>query len=382
MPIANRTSLGLLACQRALKLLRGGLTRVLLSVALTCLGFAPLAQGLQFQAAAGLQEREAATYDLAAARKETLDAQTEAQRTRLALDKFLSSHLDAQREVAALEAASDAGLKEQTKHRHELQSQLAELQSKRVTLLETLTEEHPEVIEVSSRIEAIQGRLRTSEVAELPSQDESSTATGPALDAASYQRLLGNWRTAERRLESARLAEAAAADRLAAVTNLLLHSPAARDEMAAPSPDRVQSHSPTEPKVEHQAADSSATVLADSHHEQASRTQTLALASLALAVMLAALAAVRLARATSDPLFASADEVSASLAVPVVGIVPFGVRNSRATDAGMRRGFFLLGQITLALALFGAVAYAVVHFDAVLHLLSDPVGTLRSWFGL
>jgi len=369
-------------------MLRGGLTRILLSLALTCLGFVPLAHGLQFQAAAGLHEREAANHELASARQETLDAQAEAQRTRQALDRFLASHLDAQRELAAQEASSDARLEEQTKHRDELQSQLSELRSKRANLLETLTEEHPEVIEVSSRIEAIEGRLRTSQTAELPLLNESSSkATGPALDAAAYQSLLRDWRTAERRLESARLAEAAAADRLAAVTNLLLHSPAAGDAMArlspaTNSPDQGQPHAQADAASDREAGDTSATLPVDAHHEKASRTQTLALASLALAVMLAALAAVRLARATSDPLFASADDVSAALAVPVVGIVPFGAKLTSSSYGGARRGLVMLGQIAIALALFIAVAYAVVHFDALLRFLSDPVSMLRSWFGL
>jgi hypothetical protein len=338
------------------------------------------------RAAAGLQDRESATHDLAAARKEVLAAQAETKRTRQALDEFLASHLDAQREAAIEQAVSDADRQQQFKLRGELQSQLAELQARRGTLLETLTEEHPEVIELAARIEGIEGRLKTSDAAELTDEDDrAGQATGPALDAVKYEQLLRDWRIAERRLESARLAETAAADRLTAVTDLLLHGPAIRDESPVfSSLADVQPQSPNKPidQLDTASAGAPPAPTHDSHNENASRTQTLALASLALAVMLAALAAVRLARATADPLFASADEVSAALAVPVVGIVPFGAKSATAGDMGMRRGLGMLGQVVLALALFSAVAYAVVHFDAVLRLISDPVGTLRSWFGL
>jgi hypothetical protein len=86
-----------------------------------------------------------------------------------------------------------------------------------------------------------------------------------------------------------------------------------------------------------------------------------------------------LARATADPLFASADEASAALAIPVVGIVPFGAKSTSATASTARRSLLMVAQVLIALVVFGTIAYVVVHLDVVV---SDPVGTLRSWFGL
>lgn len=380
MPSATLISRGLPVCHCAFQTLRGRFAHVL-ALGTLWFGLAPLVLGSQLQAAAGLQEREAATHELAAARKEVLAAQAATRHTRNALDEFLAGHLDAQRE-AATESEKDAAQRQQSlKLRGELESQLAELRGERLTLLETLTDEHPEVVDVTVRIEAVEARLKATEAAESDgSNGKPGTAT---LDATEYQRLLQAWRTAERRLESARLAESAAADRLAALSQLMLHSPAAPGDerapaatVAAPALDRQQKA--VQPGHDHE--DATAAVAVTAPDEQASRTQTLALASLALAVMLAALAAVRLARATADPLFSSADEVAAALAVPVVGIVPFGAKSAATGDEGMRRGLLLLGQVVLALALFSAVAYVVVHFDAVLRLLGDPIGTLRSWF--
>jgi hypothetical protein len=48
----------------------------------------------------------------------------------------------------------------------------------------------------------------------------------------------------------------------------------------------------------------------------------MALAALVLALAVAAVAAVRLARSSADPIFSSPDEVAAALAIPVVGISP------------------------------------------------------------
>lgn len=381
-PTVNRSCQHWLGCLRTL---RGRGVIALLAIGIAWSAFAPAAGALQLQAAAGLQTREAASRELAAARTEVQAAQAECGRTRAALDEFLANHLDAQREADAEQSQTDAEREQQAKLREELKSQLAELQAKRVALLQTLTEEHPEVIDITSQVEALEARVKTSDEQDPAGENPSRGQSKASLDAAEYRRLLGDWRTAERRLDSARQAESAAADQLHAVTELLLHRPAQGASTATPPADPAaaplagESHDAPHPRE----ADSAVAIPAgEAQNVRASRTQTLALASLALAVMLAALAAVRLARATADPLFSSADEVSAALAVPVVGLIPFGAKTAAASDSGIRRGAVLLAQVVLALALFSAVAYGVVHFDALIRFFSNPVETLRSWFGL
>jgi hypothetical protein len=372
--------------RHALRARRGLLACALSTMALVCGLFPPSARAMQLQVAASFQERESAARDLAAARAEVVAAQQECQRTRHALDDFLAHHLDAQREAAALQSQEDAQHAQQAKHREQAQSQLAELEARRVTLLQTLTDEHPEVIEVTAQIEALETRLKTADDSKSLGQDNLPENSSAALDATQYQQLLSDWRTAERRLESARLAETAAADRLHTLTDMLLHSAPASPAPSSPAPlaeAGIEPQQPAEASRHAQQHDAQMAAPAvdpgSDQSEKASRTQTLALAALALAVMLAALAAVRLARATADPLFASADEASAALAIPVVGIVPFGAKSTSATASTARRSLLMVAQVLIALVVFGTIAYVVVHLDVVV---SDPVGTLRSWFGL
>ncbi len=355
----------------------------------------PAAVGaIQPHAAADLQQRAEAMRDLASARQEVATAKAEARRTRQALDDFLAGHFERQRSMSSGPAeVSESELAERAQIRAELESKLAALRAKRTMLLETLTEEHPEVVEVALQIENAQRRLEEEVAGSLNKSGKtlSSVASGDG-DAENYQRLFGDWQAAQQRLESAGLAESAAADRLAAVASLAFpHGP---QEMpfashSTPAPDYAPpeaDHPATvvaEPAQEIiSAAQQQPTIVGADDAERASRTQTLALAALALAVMLAALAAIRLARATSDPLFASADEVAAALAIPVVGIVPYGARSTTAHNPGMKRSLSMIGQIALALAVFCAVAFAIVHLGEIVELIRDPVGRCRGWMGL
>lgn len=378
MPTANRMLRRLQARLRAPRVTRGRIACGLLAI---CLAWtAPAAQAMPGRAAAGLQTREAASQSLDAARKEVQAAQAECRRTRSSLDAFLAGHLDAQAAAVAEDVADESQRAQQSKLTEQLRRELVELQTQRESLLQTLTEEHPEVIDMTARIEAVEARIATSEGPKLGDHAHNAAAgkSGSAIDAAEFRRLLRDWQTAERRLESARLAETAAADDLRAITELLLHS-AAPETPGLPMPTTPAEPAPLESTGDSEPASQvlpAAAAPTELTQQRTPRTQTLALASLALAVMLAALAAVRLARSSADPLFASADEVSAALAVPVVGIVPFGAKaSSTEVPTGIRRGLLLLAQVVIALLVFGAVAYAVVHFDVVLR-------TLRTWLGL
>lgn len=90
-------------------------------------------------------------------------------------------------------------------------------------------------------------------------------------------------------------------------------------------------------------------------------SQPLALVAMLAALALAGLAAIKLARASNQGVFTSADEVGAALALPVVGVIPAIVAASPARTAArpVLRGARLFLEIGLALMVFAAVAYFV-----------------------
>ncbi len=239
--------------------------------------------------------------------------------------------------------------------RQRLESQLEELQAQREHLLESLTEAHPDVVDVEERIASVKERIASladtvadpaaakalAEQAEQVTrqwseyvqqhQDTSKQA------ASTYQRLFDEWEAAQRHWDEARAAEATAADRLASLQQA--------DEKTAAAPPTAQPafstpHKPPAelpPVVPVEPPRKAAPLVPAGHSGHGLRTpsstgsQSVALAALLVALAVAALAAVRLARSSADPTFASADEAAAALALPVVGIVPATSRRSEAT---------------------------------------------------
>jgi hypothetical protein len=104
----------------------------------------------------------------------------------------------------------------------------------------------------------------------------------------------------------------------------------------------------------------------------------LVLAALIIALVVAALASVKLARATDESLFAGADDAAAVLALPVVGVIPaLSPALVRATLSQRFRALRVIAQMLLAVALFAAIAYFVQNPAFVWQWISDPLGAIR-----
>jgi hypothetical protein len=206
-----------------------------------------------------------------------------------------------------------------------------------------------------------------AEAAKWWSEYARSVARQAEEDSAAYQRLYNRWRSAERAADDALQAERAASERLVAI--------------APPEPQLVEPAPDEKPSVA-SPRDTAATASSGRPSESDSAvSQPLALAALLIALAIAALAAVRLARSTANPIFASVDEVAAALAIPVVGIIPAtAARVPRASSAGSpwRSTIILLGQVFVAGFAFAAVALAVQNPGAFWRLGTHPLETLGS----
>ncbi|MBI3837956.1 MAG: hypothetical protein HY288_08485 [Planctomycetia bacterium] len=110
------------------------------------------------------------------------------------------------------------------------------------------------------------------------------------------------------------------------------------------------------------------------------------LAALLIASVVTAIAAVKLVRSSSGAVFANAAEVSAVLALPVVGIVPAAeiASDTRPAAARVRRATLLMAEVLLAVLVFAAVAYLVQDPSFLWRLCTDPwegVGGMMRFFG-
>jgi hypothetical protein len=157
---------------------------------------------------------------------------------------------------------------------------------------------------------------------------------------------MAKWESTQRALDNAMDAETAAARRLAELASQI--SRAERGEtrvLAEPAPA-----GPTD--------------IASTAHESAPResrsSQSFVLAALIIALLAAAVASVKLARASDDSVFAGADDAAAALSLPVVGVIPATTHAvARGSLFGRYRALTLLAQMLLAVAVFAAVAYIV-----------------------
>jgi hypothetical protein len=256
----------------------------------------------------------------------------------------------------------------------QLNQQLNDLKTRRADLLTRLTPVHPDILEVDERIAVLSQRLALEHP---PAEEPAAPGAAEGLDAAdgnlgeylsserarhqqsasAYAKLVARCQTAERDLQAALEAEGLAAQRLAEI-----------GVSAAPMPSPSVNSLPTP------AATPSG------HVAKAPRqgSQPLALAVLLIALAVAALAAVKLARSSTDAVFANAAEVSAVLAVPVVGIIPAAEMASHELPAAgrLRRGTRLLAEVLLALAVFIAVAYLVQNPLSIWRICTDPMDGL------
>lgn len=363
-----------------------GLLAVLFVFAISTSAWAVDVRQVEVQDLALRQQREWAIRNLQQARGDVERARQAAAAARRRLDEFLSGHFSEQREVpreTVVETEDTETVLKMLPGREQqrLQSQLQDLTLRRQELLGYLKEAHPEVVEVDRRIELVRDRL---------SRFEKETQSAPAPRSRSaqeladflnrdrfarqqagdrYAQLYEEWQTAERAVDLALAAETAAIGQL----ETLDQTPPAVVDAPAPMPPVATEPAAAPPALPLAPAPAPAPLKAEPQSAARggrSNSQPLALAALLIALAVAAFAAVRLARSTADPIFASADEVAAALALPVVGIIPrtaFKPRRMMNRRKSTRRAI-VAAQIALAVAVFALVAMFVQNPAGILRL--------------
>lgn len=346
-------------------------------------------------------KRDEARREVEQARDKVNEARAEAVAARARLDAFLARHFTDQPfepPPAATKPKAEPPA-QPNPQRARLESQLEDLRARRHELLGYLTEEHPEVVDVSGRIATIEEQIALFDAASLDDESSPDAAEHAEMaerwneyvdrqqslrsqDAVEYQRLYDEWQAAERRLDRALAIESAAADRLAAIESALAEhaqserkdSPSPRQRLTAQTHDAIAAEPPAPKQAE--PNDDAQAVSATASDAQSGGSQPLALAALLIALAVAALAAVKLARSTADPIFASADEVAAALAIPVVGIIPAAAARLSQTQAAARRRVPISVQLLVALGIFALVAYLVQNPTAPWQLCKDALQAL------
>ena len=215
-----------------------------------------------------------------------------------------------------------------------LEKLVADLKLERRELLEHLTSEHPLVVDTDLRLAEYEEQLagltrgrpeRGAESIEPPSAEnalpDASQLTERRDDAqrrkAASLRLaqsLANWEVAQHGLQSAIDAEAAAANRLSTLASQQAHQRAVQEAdvpLATIAPTTLTADT---------AADSF--VVPPAEPQTPKGSQSLVLAALIIALVIAAIASVKLARATDETIFAGADDAASDLALPVIGVIP------------------------------------------------------------
>jgi hypothetical protein len=268
---------------------------------------------------------------------------------------------------------------------------IAELQAERMELLAHLTPQHPLILDAEMRLDEYRRQLaaltsngatessdqvndsglrivveeqQTSEISSAPQAEVPAPVQQPsAEDSLRLEQALTNWETAQTDLEMALDREMATADRLAAlrVRHASNQRKAAAPESSAEPPTAVAVESPRSPPAD----------------TAPSRSQPLVLAAFVIALLIAAVASIKLARATDQTIFSGADDAAASLSLPVVGVIPAG--SSAAVHGSIlhrHRTVVFLIQILAAVAVFALVALLVQNPGATWQFISAP---LNSW---
>jgi hypothetical protein len=363
---------------------------VLIATALPCLAIGEADTGLL-----GIQrQREIATRQLEHARAAVEVARSAAAKSKTELDQFLAAHFETMRSKAAEQAAEPRQPSPQATpapanaEAEQLNTQINELKSRRDELLQRFTKAHPEVADVEGRLGDLMLRLSAlepaTENAELVAPGDVVDASKPADDrltrqsmllkqqklaAEQYEQHFERWQAAEDDLKTLDSEERAAA-RLAAI------------QLPAPlEPTTASSILTGEPTVTPSAAPPrSAASTSDDSQQQGS--QPVALAALLIALAVAALAAVKLARSTNDVYFENVDDVAAALALPVVGVIsPFdnaasSIAVPQPQPPRLIRQITLACELTLAVIAFALVAYGVQNPAALWQACTHPLQSL------
>jgi hypothetical protein len=337
------------------------------------------------------KERQTATRDVAKARARVKAATDEVAVAKQRLDSLIAKHLDElgrQKATPSSEAPSgeSQGNRPPEAVIAQLNQQIEDLTVRRAELLQRLTTAHPEVVNLDTRITEISTQLQ---LLKKPKVERESLPAGEPVDASAvspakeeldaqtqqarhreatlqYERAFRKWELAQHDLESALAAERSANERLSAL-------PSSEPDAPRPSVPVVPSNTPPDVPQVPEAKTSD-----DAIESEHNASQALAMATLIVALAVAALAAVRLARTANETVFTNVDEVTAALALPVVGVIP-AVDRSAEPGIGSRfvQGVVYLAQLFLALAVFALVAYGVQTIVAIGQGISHPIESLH-----
>jgi hypothetical protein len=108
-------------------------------------------------------------------------------------------------------------------------------------------------------------------------------------------------------------------------------------------------------------------------------SQPFALAAIIAAIVVAIAASIWLARSSNEGVFPTAEAVKSGLDLPLAGVVPSAYPQPRRRKR-LPRGVVLLGQVVLALAVFGVVAYTISAPGLMEQFCSESIATLdRAW---
>jgi hypothetical protein len=342
------------------------------------------------------RQREVAVRQLEQARAAVEVARSAAARSKQELDQFLAAHFEVMRsrsseplpEPKRRPSASTKPPQQANQEAERLNAQINELKLRRDDLLQRFTEAHPEVLDVENRLGDLMLRLSSIEP---DGTDAESVTPGDFVDgsvpadagldrqsillkqqqraAEEYEQYVERWQAAEQDFKAALDVEERAAARLAAVQ--LPPAP----PMNAPGDVTSQ---PAATKAA-PAVQPPAVAMDDTSRQQGS--QPLALAALVIAVAVAALAAVRLARSSSDVYFENVDDVAAALALPVMGVITSTDNSATASSphppaARWIRNATFACELILAVIAFALVAYGVQKPGALWHACMHPLESL------
>ncbi len=320
-------------------------------------------------------------------------ARAAAARSKQELDEFLAAHFEVMRSRAGeslpeprQQSASKKPVSPVNQEAEQLNAQINALKLRRDELLQRFTQAHPEVLDVENRLGDLMLRLSSLQPGDTDAEalapgdaveDSEPADAGPnrqsivlrqqQLAAEEYEQHVERWQAAEQDLKAALDVEERAAARLAAI-----------ESPPAPTPSissiGIMNSEPAATEAAPVVQPTTAPMDSPSRQEG---SQPLALAALLIALAVAALAAVRLARSSSDVYFENVDDVAAALALPVMGIITSTDSSTAASlsqppAARWIRNATFACELLLAVIAFALVAYGVQNPGALWHACTHP----------
>ena len=349
------------------------------------------------------RQRAIATRQLERARTAVETARAAAARSKHDLDQFLVAHFEYLRSRASeplpaprRSAPSVKPATQTNREAEQLNAQINELKLRRDELQQRFTDIHPEVADVEGRLDDLMLRLAAldpaAESAESLAPGEVVDQSGPVdpgpsrqsillkqqqMAAEQYEQHVERWQAAEEDLKTALDAEERAVARLAAI-----QLPPTLPPIAPPPPAATPSILTSEPSVTVAPPAPPRPSASTAGESRKQGSQPLALAALLIALAVAALAAVKLARSSSDVYFENVDDVAAALALPVMGVLapidnaPSSFLFSQTPATRLPRHLALACELLLAVIAFAVVAYGVQNPAALWHVCSHPLESL------